>query len=53
MNLDFSEEHQLFKSTLERLVKDEIDPLLAKHPADAPLPREACEGARPAIIASQ
>ena len=42
MNFDFSEEHQLFKDALERLVAREIEPLLASCPADAPLPRDAC-----------
>ena len=50
MDFNFSQEHQLFKDTLERLVTREIEPLLARYPADEPLPREACERIRELLL---
>ena len=46
MDFDFSEEHRMFKDSLERVNRDKIEPLLASYPQDDPLPREACERIR-------
>ncbi len=41
MDFRFTEEQLLYKATVEKLVKEKIEPLLARHPSEAPLPKEA------------
>jgi len=49
MDFEFSEEQRMFKETLERLVRDKIEPLLASYPEE-PLPRDACVKIRETLL---
>ncbi|MES2631875.1 MAG: acyl-CoA dehydrogenase family protein [Pseudomonadota bacterium] len=50
MDFEFSEEHRMFKDSLERVNREKIEPLLASYPKDDPLPREACERIRELLL---
>ena len=41
MDFEFTEEQNMFKSSLDKVVRGKINPLLESYP-EAPLPREAC-----------
>ena len=42
IDLSLSDELKIYRDTLERIVPEKIEPILASYPPDEPLPRDGC-----------
>jgi alkylation response protein AidB-like acyl-CoA dehydrogenase len=42
MDFEFTEEQKMLQATIERVIKKDIQPLMASYPEDRPIPKEAC-----------